>query len=345
MSSPKNVAIIAAAGARKTQTIIDEALADPTRRVLITTYTIENLRQLSLRLAQEAGGIVPEHITLTSWYSLLLRDGVRPYQLDVFGEPNFVQGLNFPGKHFQGAKIANPRQFFVDSKAQVYRNDLAHLACKANELSGGLVVSRIEEIFDQIYIDEVQDLVGYDLEILDLLFKSSVPVTIVGDPRQHTLATNNGTKNKKYRGPGFMRWLAERDSVCLLDERHESHRCNQEICDFASALFPDMPPLKSVHDTQTEHHGIVEITKSQVHEYHATWSPQVLRHSIKTKTHGLPAMNFGVAKGSTFDRVMIFLTTPMRTYLDTRDPTPLREPEKFYVAVTRAKHSVAFVVD
>ena len=54
-------------------------------------------------------------------------------------------------------------------------------------------------------------------------------------------------------------------------------------------------------------------------------------------------MNIGVAKGSTFDRVLIFPTNPMRQFLD-EDPSKLKAPERLYVAVTRARHSVAFVV-
>jgi hypothetical protein len=55
-------------------------------------------------------------------------------------------------------------------------------------------------------------------------------------------------------------------------------------------------------------------------------------------------MNFGISKGSTFDRVLIFPTTPMRQYLEHRDPSKLKRPESLYVAVTRARYSVAFVV-
>lgn len=44
MPSHNNLAIIAAAGSRKTQYIVEKALANPSKRVLVTTYTNENLR-------------------------------------------------------------------------------------------------------------------------------------------------------------------------------------------------------------------------------------------------------------------------------------------------------------
>ena len=56
MPSPRNRAIIAAAGSLKTQYIIDEALAAPAgQRVLITTYTRENCDQIVRRLCQANG--------------------------------------------------------------------------------------------------------------------------------------------------------------------------------------------------------------------------------------------------------------------------------------------------
>jgi len=54
-------------------------------------------------------------------------------------------------------------------------------------------------------------------------------------------------------------------------------------------------------------------------------------------------MNIGVAKGSTFDRVLLFPTNPILRYLEDRDETKLKAPERLYVAVTRARFSVAFV--
>src|SRR5690606_9696945 len=99
-----------------------------------------------------------------------------------------------------------------------------------------------EKIYTHILVDEVQDLVGYDLDVLDMLLASAVRLTLVGDPRQHTLSTNNGPRNKKYRGPGIKDWFAERASACELQTRDVSYRCNQTICDFADSIYPDMPP-------------------------------------------------------------------------------------------------------
>ena len=78
MPSPGR-AVIAAAGSGKTQLLIDESLADPAKRVLITTYTRENLREVEVRLWGASQGF--EHGTAAmTWYEFLLRDGIKPYQ-------------------------------------------------------------------------------------------------------------------------------------------------------------------------------------------------------------------------------------------------------------------------
>ncbi|WP_256254403.1 UvrD-helicase domain-containing protein [Pseudomonas costantinii] len=41
----------------------------------------------------------------------------------------------------------------------------------------------MECLYDEILVDEVQDLSSYDWEILDVLFHSSIDIRMVGDTR------------------------------------------------------------------------------------------------------------------------------------------------------------------
>ena len=342
MHASSNLAIIAAAGARKTQTVIDGALADPSRRTLITTYTNENLRQIEARIRAVAGA-VPPHVRLRTWFSLLLNDGVRPYQSAVLGGVGIVKGLNVLGKRPRFA-AKGTSAFYLDNGHCVYTTEAAAFACEAEERSGGRVLRRLEALFDQIFIDEMQDLVGYDLDFLDLLLQSRIAVTMVGDPRQYILSSGTTTKNNKYRGKGMLAWLDARVKQCARQENNESYRCNQEICDFASALFPSLPPIRSVTTAGSPHEGIHLVEAAELEDYVERHKPQILRRNKSTKTAGLQAINIGLAKGSGYDHVLIFPTGPMLKYLSHREPDRLKEPERMYVAVTRARHSVAFVV-
>lgn len=343
MPSAGNRAVIAAAGSRKTQLIIDAALADPSQRVLITTYTQENLAQIRRRLV-EVTGVVPAHITTTTWFQFLIRQGAKPFQSYVTGKIDHIRSLNFNGQRSRFTRQDNTLAYYFDRNGDMYRDGVADFVCRADDASNGAVMRRLEALYDHVYIDEFQDLVGYDLDFVDHLFSSRTRVTVVGDPRQHTLATNNGSRNKKYRGTGILDWFHTRRLICAVETRAESWRSHQLICDWSDRLYPDMPSTASRNLVETGHDGIFKITAESAHAYVAKYAPQVLRDSIRTSTLGLPALNIGVSKGSTYDRVLIFPTQPMLSYLRTADRSVLRAPDRLYVAVTRARHSVAFVV-
>lgn len=343
MQSPKNLAVIAAAGSRKTQHIIDCVIADPSQRVLVTTYTTENMHQLVQRLS-EGTGVLPRNVTVMGWFTFLLNECARPYQSFVLGEAGVIGGLNFMGQHSRYTPKSKPQQYYLDRGNSAYRDGVSAFSFEANKLSKGMVIDRLSQIYDHIYIDEIQDMAGYDLELLDLLMKSSIAVTVVGDPRQATFVTNNAAMNKKYKGSGIVDWLAKRAELCLVENRVESYRCNQLICDFADDLYPNLARTVSKNTEATGHDGIFAIKKAEALEYAEQYTPAVLRHNKNSDTCGLEAMNMGISKGSTFDRVLIFPTAPMVKYYRTRDCTQAGDRAKLYVAVTRAKHSATFVL-
>jgi superfamily I DNA/RNA helicase len=343
MPSPNNLAVLAAAGSRKTQHIVDSVLADPSKHVLVTTYTTENLNQLVDRLGAGTG-LLPKHVTVMSWFTFLLNQCARPYQSTVLGDVGMMRGLNFRAEQRRYVPKTDAKRYYLDVNRDMYRDAVAAFAVEANLLSGGKVVNRLTEIYDHIYIDEVQDLAGYDLDILDSLLKSPMAVTMVGDPRQATFATNNSSKNRKFKGSGIALWVKARKAMCEIQDRVESYRCNQAICDFADGLFPDLPRTISKNTELTGHDGIFPIAPADVADYVERYQPVVLRWDKRTNTLGLVAMNFGQSKGSTFDRVLIFPTQPMIKYYREGDPEKAGDRFKLYVAVTRARYSVAFVV-
>jgi len=87
------------------------------------------------------------------------------------------------------------------------------------------------------------------------------------------------------------------------------------------------------------------IQAENVEIYASTYSPTVLRYNKKVDTFGLEAINIGLSKGRTYERVLVFPTKPMKDYLITQDINKAGDKSKLYVAVTRAMHSVVFVVD
>lgn len=338
-----NRVLLSAAGSRKTGTIIDRALELKNERVLITTFTNENLWQIERRICDLAG-VVPGNITLMGWFSFLLREMAKPYQRAVLGSSRQIEGLNFKGSRSRYA-TKGTHQYYLDSRSHIYRDGVSELATQINDATKGAPISRLERAWRHVFIDEVQDLAGYDLEVLDALFRSSMEVTCVGDPRQATLRTNLGQKNKKYLGPAQVNWFKEREGLVEIEEVTSCFRSNQTICDFADSLFPDMPRTQSMFNETSGHDGIFLVLAKDVPSYYARWNPEILRWDRRTNTHGLPATNIGVSKGSTYARSLIFPTKPMVTFLENRDPDKLKAREKFYVAATRSRFSTAFVVE
>jgi hypothetical protein len=335
---------VACAGSGKTRSIAEWALSCIGKRVLVTTYTNENVDQINSYLIR-LNGHVPPNITVISWYSFLLQDGVRPYQNFVVsnGRIGTIDFLGIPNR-FIAKK--NAGCYYLNRNNDIYRDRVADFVCECNTRSGGWVIQRLEKIYDYIYIDEMQDLAGYDLELLERLFSSQIVTVAVGDPRQGTFSTNLAAKNRKFSRSGIMDWIDSKRmcGIFVVEEKVHCHRSNQAICNFADALFPEFPKSISKNVDVTGHDGVFCRKREEVADYYGKYRPVVLRYDKRTDTLGLQAFNIGAMKGQTFDRVLIFPTGPMKKYLANKDVGEAGDLAKFYVAVTRARHSVAFVV-
>lgn len=194
---------------------------------------------------------------------------------------------------------------------------------------------------------------GYDLEFLKLLFGSSSHVLLVGDPRQGTYSTNNSAKNKQYKKSNIVYFFdndeiqknLEVDSVSLA----ANYRSNQEICDFANKIFSDHVATNSGQSETTNHDGVFLVREQDIGAYFDEYSCCVqLRDKVTEKrvNKKYEAINFGNSKGLSFERVLIYPTVPIMDWIKNNNselkPT---SRSKFYVAVTRAKHSVGIVYD
>jgi DNA helicase-2/ATP-dependent DNA helicase PcrA len=342
----QNKITIASAGSGKTTSIVKRVLDNPDQRALITTFTLSNAAEVR-RKFHDLNGIVPEMVSVVPWFTFVLREMVRPYQ-NLFYRPNRIRSVNLvSGRSDIYAPKADQSRYFFGNGEDVYSDKLSELALCCDEKSGGKVISRLEQSLDAIYIDEVQDLAGYDLDILFSLLNSELEVTMIGDHRQATLATNQSAKYKKYRYAGvidlFREW--EKKGLANLDFNAVSYRCCQQICDFADSLFPSEPSANSENNVSTDHDGIFIVRSNDVASYVAQYAPQVLRYNKVTKCDGYPAMNFRVSKGLTFERTLIYPHKSIREYLSSGELEKLKEPHLLYVAVTRARQSVAFVFD
>ncbi|MCY4019340.1 MAG: AAA family ATPase [Chloroflexi bacterium] len=339
-----NDVIIAAAGSGKTSRIVKRA-SNSDVSSLIVTYTLNNECEIRRKL-YETNGVLPEHVTVMTWFRFLLSQWIRPYGNFVY--PYRVANVNFHGKPFRFARKTSS-SFYIDSDHRVYRDRTAALALKCNCTSGQRVLKRLAQIFDHIYIDEVQDLRGYDLDLLEALLDSDIGVTLVGDNRQATFFTNRSMKYAKYLGYRIVDKFAEWENAGRCETEHLSHsfRCNQMICDFADLIFPDASNTEARNDSNTGHDGVFIVNPQDVTSYIQCFRPQVLRYDRSEPCQGHRALNYGDSKGLTFPRVLVFPFRKLTAALKSGNFNSLADitAAKTYVAVTRAQHSVAFVHD
>lgn len=340
---------LAVAGSRKTQSIVDACATGALGvRRLALTFTQTGQAELESRLRQAcAPGAAPE---VMGWFAFLLRHCIRPYlPLKYAGQR--LHGLNFEGVPVGGMYATGVSRYF-DSEGRAYRLHLSKLAYDVSQASGGAVIDRISHIYDEVYIDEVQDLTGCDLHIVkQLMDASGIHVHMVGDVRQSVFDTNPQDPNlKQYRGVNMLDWFETHRTSGLLEVQHntETWRANQAIADFSDTLFPaqfSFAPTVSKQTDVTGHDGVFAITDGDVATYLLTYGPQPLRDRIATARNvELPFRNFGKVKGLTFDRVLIYPTRPITDFLINGTELAPRTACGLYVAVTRARHSVAVVV-
>lgn len=361
-----NKIVIAAAGSGKTTYLVEESLKIRSQRVLITTYTESNEAEIRHKFFELAGH-VPANVTIMTWFSFLISHGVKPFQGAMFeftirGMLLVATQSGLKYKNRQGQPVFWPEEevekHYFDPDHHVYSDKLSKLVVRCNDRSDGAVIDRISRVFPHIFVDEVQDLAGYDLDILAALASCRARLLMVGDPRQVTYLTHLERRHKKYADGGivdFLRKELPKKVPIDIDDTtlSRSHRNSAIICEISSMLFPGLPATqacecKGCRDQQVIRKGAFILAPADYAHYLATVRPMQLRDKVSSKgvDREAPAMNFGESKGRGFDHVVILPTEPMRAWL----MNPVKELKsqsraKLYVALTRARHSVAVSMD
>jgi DNA helicase-2/ATP-dependent DNA helicase PcrA len=291
--------------------------------------------------------MVPKSVDIMTWFAFLLSHGVRPYQR-AKGIDTTIGGLAFTQRRStRGVSESDTEKYYLRN-GDIYPDKVSRFIVECNRLSGQAVLRRLSAIYTDIFIDEFQDLAGWDWDVIKLLLDSGIRVTLVGDPRQHIYSTNPSPKNRKYLGIGVLQLVKEweRQGTCEVQHMNQTHRCGDGICRFTNKLWPVAQDMTRARPEAPADAEIRLVHSSDVPSYVERYAPQLLRHDRRAPSHECEAMNFGISKGLQFDHVLIVPTKPIREFLATGDLAKIEKSrEKLYVAATRARHSVAFVFD
>ena len=344
----RNRVIVACAGSGKTHTIATEALKGGHSRPLILTYTNSNLRQLEERLRKLNNGIYPQNVTCMTWHRFLVNECANPYRHEIHRPPRFGS-LSMSGrpKPHRGTAKSNPTKYYFDQNWDYYIDTLGDFVCTAENRSCQAISHRLSKSYSTIFVDEFQDLVGWDLAwLLYLIKETSINTFLVGDPRQCILQTNHSNKLKNLRGPHLVPYLQTIDGKYIqLEIRNKSRRCNQSICCFANRIWGGTLPIAPTGQHDEEPDSVRIVRPKDVHNYISRTDAHILAHNKNSEDYGYGHTNFGKSKGLEWKHIAIIPTQPISNFLKTLSPSSLNSPECLYVAVTRASHSVAFITD
>jgi DNA helicase-2/ATP-dependent DNA helicase PcrA len=342
-----NTLTLAVAGGRKTQGVVDACLqAQAGHRALVLTYTTANQESVMARLAPWQPSATS--IAVSGWFSFLLSHWIRPYLPRLF-PGRTLRGMQFEG---DGGRYATGDKRHLTEEGLAYRWHLASLAVKVDEASGGAVLDRLGRIYDRIWIDEIQDLNGYDLVVLERLMDAGIEVKMVGDVRQAILQTNiRDPKYKQYKGVAIKDWfdLQVKARRLKIVQRTTTWRCNQAIATLADSIFgPDwgFEPTISANEVASGHDGLFAVTPDHAAAYVEAYGPLCLRRNASSaRTLALPFVNIGMAKGLEREHVLIAPTAAMREFFQHGTPLEPAAACSLYVAVTRARSSVAVLAE
>jgi len=342
-----NKLIVAAAGSGKTTHVVNEALRIKGNNVLITTFTEANEAEIKRKILQN-NKCIPANVTVQTWFSFLIQHGAKPFRKQFFDHE--IHGLFLAsGQSTLYVKESSTKRYYFTEGAKIYSDKLTRFVLKCNSSSNGAVLDRLARIYSHIFIDEVQDLAGYDLDFLRALFSSNINMLLVGDPRQATYSTNNAKKNSRFARSKIISFFDDKSITITRDESSlvVNYRSVAPICDFSNKLFPNLPRVTSGNTATPEHVGVFLVKPRDVDCYLKAYAPIQLRYDKKTQTSSsYPARNFGESKGLSFDRVLIY---PLKAFLEwMKDNNSTLAPtsrSKYYVAITRARYSVGIVCD
>lgn len=342
-----NKLIIAAAGSGKTTYLVNEALKHTKDTVLITTYTEENEAAIRKKII-DIHKCIPANIIVQTWFSFLLQHGARPFQGKSFDKD--IKGLILMNQQSAPyVKESDTAKHYFSGSQKIYSDKLSKFVIKCDQDNDGAIINRLARIYTHIFIDEVQDLAGYDLDFLKMLFASKIDTLLVGDPRQGTYSTNNAKKNKKFQKSQIIHFF-EDDSMGIESDDTSlliNYRCVGPICDFSNKLFPGFPKAKTGNFENPEHSGIFLVKKADVNHYLETFHPTQLRYDKRTTVNEeYFVRTFGDSKGLEFDSVLIYPTAPLIKWINNNnsDLAPTSR-SKFYVALTRARYSIGIIYD
>lgn len=207
-----------------------------------------------------------------------------------------------------------------------------------------MIQARLENFFDKVYIDEVQDFWGYDFDFLNIVSWTNLDVLLVWDFYQHTFDTSrDGSKwGSLYADYSkYIKWLKGMEYSIDTTTLIKSHRCSKNTCDFVRnnlwigiySSREDITTLEFIDDTE------------RIKEIFADQNIVKLFYQ-KHSQFDCRSNNWWASKWiDKYEDVCVVLNKTTFEHFQTNTLTNLKgsTKNKFYVACTRARRNLYFI--
>lgn len=188
---------IAGAGAGKTyglaKSLIEHIKACTNHK---KTFALTYTNTATVKIEQEIikqNGFIPPNLCIQTVHSFLLNEIIYPFSSftlgDIYNDASIMilpSDVRFKNWHIK--QLKNKNIIHADSVYSIAKQILDEKVSKHNTIAKRAKVKRLlvilENCFDKIFIDEVQDLDSDALRIFEVLGSNGIDVYMIGDPKQ-----------------------------------------------------------------------------------------------------------------------------------------------------------------
>lgn len=320
----------AVAGSGKTSLIIDELTLE--KDIAIITYTTSNQNVLYEKVLNKFG-FIPDNIHIFGFWQFIYSFCLVPC---LNQKP---KGIIYDEEIKRANKFRN-RKLAYGVNGYIFDNMISKFLFDYSIP----YIERINEFFDEVYIDEMQDFDSYDLDWLLSLANTRIKIWLVGDYYQRTYSTSkSGNKSSAImKNYSSYKDVFEKAGYYFNETLlSNSHRCSPEICDFISEKLGI-----TINSHKENGNSTITFIQEEADILSILADDSIKKLFFKEHyKYRCNSINWGESKGQTYKNICVVLN-PESFKLYSKNKLIEMKPttkSKFYVACTRSLGNIYFI--
>ena len=268
-----------------------------------------------------------------TYYSFLYNFCYKPFLADEY----MFSGIDYKRYKFD-YKTKSSIEFYVKNN-KLYHNRI-FLFLQERCLND--IKVRLESHFDNLFIDEIQDIAGRDFNFLIEISKIKINLCYVGDFYQHTFDTSNDGNVNKTLFDNYNNIFYRNGFECDTTSLSVSHRCAKNVCNFIKNSLG----INIVNSNKNISGDVIFL--DEINKIKNIWNDNniVKLHYNNSDKFGQNHFNWGEVKGvDCYKDVCIILNKSTVKHIDDLSKLSNQTKNKLYVAITRSRNNVYFIND